>query len=228
VVVVVVSVVVVVVVVVVVGVTQVPAPSHMPSPQGAKLKLCWQAPASQLSSVQGLLSSQSAGIPGGWHVLSMHVWTPVVQKSWEQSPSAVQQPVIEVCTHPDIGSQESMMQGEWELQSTESCTHPDIGSQLSVVQASWSSQLSGAPGWHTPVPVSHVPPGLQTVLQSESCWQQPPTPTWSQSWVISLHVSVVQTLPSSQLTGVPCSHIPVVWLQVTPPLQNVPPVQVSV
>jgi hypothetical protein len=76
------------------------------------------------------------------------------------------------------------------------CAHPLAGTQLSVVQTLPSSQLGAAPPTHAPPAhvslVVHALPSLQgSVLFVNT---HPP---------VGLQVSVVQTLPSLQASGVP-------------------------
>ena len=143
-----------------------------PSSHGAMLLACWQPDcALQLSSVQGLWSSQSSVMPG-WHLLLTHVSKPVQMLMSSQSPSATQQSGTGVCLHPIPWSQKSVVQGELSSQLTGACWQPRTSSQVSVVQALPSLQSSpmGAE-WHMPVLVSQVSAPSQTVLlvQSESC-----------------------------------------------------------
>src|SRR2546428_410187 len=74
-------------------------------------------------------------------------------------------------------------------------------SQASVVRTLPSSQLSGVPGLQVPPPHTSWP--LQTVLSSQEAvllvWKQPLT---------ALQASSVQTLLSSQLSGVPGLQVP--------------------
>jgi hypothetical protein len=91
--------------------------------------------------------------------------------------------------------------------------HPEAGSQASVVHALASLQLSAAPALHTPLwQVSsplHTSPSVQGVPFRSGVWRQPRT-----GW----QLSVVQTLASLQLGGVPAVHTPL-W-QVSVPLQT--------
>ena len=91
---------------------------------------------------------------------------------------------------------------------------PRAGSQVSVVHALESLQLSGVPA--VQVPLWQVSSPLQTLVSAHEeplgtgvCWQ---ASTGSQ-------VSVVHTLESLQLSGVPAVHVPL-W-QVSAPLQTV-------
>src|SRR5687768_8531081 len=74
------------------------------------------------------------------------------------------------------------------------CSHPNIP-QLSWVQSTPSVQLIEP--WHTPI--TQLSKGEQRLPSS----QKPPlSGAWSQKGV-PLHVSIVQSWPSSQTTGVP-------------------------
>src|SRR5207244_4057116 len=56
-----------------------------------------------------------------------------------------------VKTHPAAGSQVSVVQGSWSVQTTAVCTQaPVAGSQASVVHGWWSSQLMAGPGTQLP------------------------------------------------------------------------------
>jgi hypothetical protein len=98
---------------------------------------------------------------------------------------------------------------------------PLTGWQVSVVQPLPSSQLSGVPAEHTPAwqvssPLQTSPSG-QGVPLSTGLVVQPKTGS---------QLSVVHTLPSSQVSGVPAVHTPP-WhvsspLQTSPSRQGVP------
>jgi hypothetical protein len=95
---------------------------------------------------------------------------------------------------------------------------PSAASQLSVVQALPSLQLSGVPAahvpaWHVSAPLHTVPSGHGLSFGTAVC-SQPMTAS---------QVSVVHTLPSLQLGGVPAVQTPL-W-QVSFPLHTVPSAQ---
>src|SRR5207249_3239875 len=179
----------------------------------------WQpAAGSQVSTpLQGLPSSQTIAVPG-WHmpVATSQVSVPV-QTSWSsQSASVVQQPAIGAFTQPPV-------------------LLLAVGSQLSAVHTTPSSQVGGVPSTHVPScglqvsrplqkrPSSQVTAGvwLQTCWtvsqasvvqrswssQSASTLQQPATGGKLHKPVAWSHVSVVQTSPSLQTTGVPAWHV---------------------
>jgi hypothetical protein len=87
--------------------------------------------------------------------------------------------------------------------STGLVAHPKTGSQLSVVQTLPSSQLSAVPAvhvpaWHVSLPLQTSPSRHGVPLTTGLLWQP----------VTGSQLSVVQTLPSSQLSGVPAVHVP--------------------
>jgi len=94
---------------------------------------------------------------------------------------------------------------------------PATGSQLSAVQTLLSLQLSAVPGVHTPLWQVSLPlqvlPSPHAVPLATAEFRQP---------VTGLQVSVVQTLPSLQLSAVPVVHTPA-W-QVSSPLHTLPSV----
>jgi hypothetical protein len=151
-----------------------------------------------------------------------------VQMLPPQSPSVTQQPGIESYMHPMPWSQKSTVQGEPSSHLTGSLWQAVAGSQVSVVHALPSLQSTGV-WWHVPVASSQV----STVQaswssQSELSWQQPGIGSFSQPRVASLHESVVHTSWSSQSTGVPGSHLSVLRLHISTPLQKTPSLHVSV
>src|SRR2546426_941564 len=82
--------------------------------------------------------------------------------------------------------------------ATGECWQPCTGSQVSVVQGLPSLQLGSVPGvqtpaWHVSVPLHAFPSLHEAPFATAKCWQ-PATGS---------HVSVVQGLPSLQLSGVP-------------------------
>ena len=143
-------------------------------------------------------------------------------------PSVRQQPGIGSYMQPMPWSQKSTVQGEPSSHVTGSWRQPVAESQVSVMQALPSLQSTDV-WWHMPVMVSQV----STVqaswsLQSKFSWQQPWRGSFSQRRTASLHESIVHTSWSEQSTGVPRSHLPVLGLQVSTPLQKTPSSHVSV
>src|SRR5947207_1999276 len=183
--------------------------------------------ASQVSSVQGLWSSQSGGVPAT-QVLFTHVSSPLQMSPSSQSPLLTQQLGIGALTQPMAGSQRSLVQTRLSLQS--SCVpfwQPAAGSQVSTpLQGLPSSQTIAVPGWHMPVATSQVSVPVQTSpsSQSASVVQHPGIGAFTQAPVLLLAVgsqlSAVHTTPSSQVGCVPGTHVPSVGLQVAMPLQN--------
>jgi hypothetical protein len=93
-------------------------------------------------------------------------------------------------------------------------TQPVVALQLSIVQALESLQLSAGPEvqvplWQVSLPLHRVLSGQDVPLATFVC----PQP------LVALQVSVVQTLPSLQLSAVPALHTPP-W-QVSAPLHTV-------
>jgi hypothetical protein len=80
---------------------------------------------------------------------------------------------------------------------------PKTGSQVSVVQTLLSLHEGGlpavqAPLWHVSLPLQTSPSGQGVPFTTGLTWQ-PAT---------ALHESVVHTLPSSQVSGVPAAQVP--------------------
>jgi hypothetical protein len=99
--------------------------------------------------------------------------------------------------------------------STGLCVHPKSGSQESVVHVLLSLQLSTVPAVHTPS--WQVSSPLQT---SPSVHDEPSRSGVLTQPLMALQVSVVQTLLSLQVSGVPETQ-EAAW-QVSLPLQTVP------
>src|SRR5438128_5473688 len=190
--------------------------------------------ASQVSSVQGLWSSQSGGVPAT-QVLFTHVSSPLQMSPSSQSPSLTQQLGIGALTQPDAGSHTSLVQTKLSSQSSGSPPwQPACGSQVS-----WPSQgfplshTSGVPLWQVLVLVLQVSAPLQTLPSSQpaSVVQQSAIGAFTQPPVLLLAVgsqlSAVHTIPSSQVGGVPSTHVPSCGLQVSRPLQKWPLSQVT-
>jgi hypothetical protein len=97
--------------------------------------------------------------------------------------------------------------------STGAFTQPARASQVFVVQGLPSSQLRGVPGVQTPS--WQVSPPLQTL---PSVHDEPSAAGVFWQPTTGLQVSVVHTVPSSQLSGTPAVHTPA-W-QVSSPLQT--------
>jgi hypothetical protein len=92
---------------------------------------------------------------------------------------------------------------------------PLTGWHVSVVHGLPSLQLSGVPAeqvplWQVSLPLQTLPSGQAIPLATATFWQ--PTTGWQ--------LSVVQTVPSLQLSATPGVHTPT-W-QVSPPLQTLP------
>src|SRR5213593_3317827 len=125
--------------------------------------------ASQVSSVQGLWSSQSGGVPAT-QVLFTHVSSPLQMSPSSQSPLLTQQLGIGALTQPMAGSQRSLVQTRLSLQSSGVPSwQPNRASQVS-----WPSQglplshTSGVPLWQSPVLTLQVSAPLQTLASSQS------------------------------------------------------------
>jgi len=135
----------------------------------------WQpAMGLQLSVVHGLPSLQLSGVPD------------VQVPFWQ-----VSLPLHTVASAHDV------------LFGSALCEQPVMALQASAVQGLPSSQLSGVPGWQTPL--THVSAPLHTVVSAHDvpsntglCWHP----------VSALHVSLVHGLPSSQLGPVPGVQMP--------------------
>jgi hypothetical protein len=148
----------------------------LPSSQGALLATCIQPRcSSQLSSVQTLWSSQSAGVPAT-QCMSTQVSRPSQMFPSSQSPSLTQQFGTSWCTQPSPGA---------------------ASSHESMVQGAPSSQFGGVPGWQ-PLTGSHVSTPLQG-LPSLHWRGVPPTHVWfthvsmpSQTFPLSHCASLVQ------------------------------------
>jgi hypothetical protein len=145
-----------------------------------------------------------------------------------QALPSLQGAVLLVCVQPVEGLQASSVQGLLSLQlvaepGTQAppeqtspvvqalpslhgsvlfvCVQPVAELQASVVQGLLSLQLGAGPPTHVP------PEQVSFVVQASPSSQGSVLFVWLQP-VTGLHVSVVQGLPSSQLTGVPPPHVP--------------------
>jgi hypothetical protein len=152
-----------------------------------------QVPAWQVSlPLQRLLSSHPVPLATGgfWQ-------TPALQTlEVHELPSAQSLP-LEQGRQPAIG---------WVLQ-------PVLGLQVSVVQALPSLQVSAVPAvqvpaWQASLPLQRLPSSHGVPLATGAVWQP----------VAGLQLSVVQTLPSLQVRGVPAVQV-AAW-QVSAPLQR--------
>jgi hypothetical protein len=192
---------------------------------------------SQPSVVQALPSSQSSAVP------AVHTPPWQVSSPLQTSPSAHGVPFATgVFVQPVSGSQVSVVQTllssqlsgapavqtpAWQVSSplqrspsvhgvpfaTGVLEHPKMGSQLSVVQTLPSSQSSGvpavqAPAWQVSSPLQ-TSPSAHGVPLSTGVLAQPATGS---------QLSLVQPLPSLQLSGVPAVQVPA--RQVSSPLQT--------
>jgi hypothetical protein len=193
----------------------------------------------QPSVVQTFPSSQVSGVPAV-HVPAWQLSVPL-----QALASAHDEPFGSgVFPHPEIEPHASAVQGLPSLQSsgvpglqtplwqvsvplqTVLSSHdvplgnglveqPKTGSQLSVVQGLPSLQVSGGPAvqvaaWQVSVPLQRLPSLHEEPLGSAGFWHPE---TGSQ-------LSVVQELPSLQVSGVPVVQVPV-W-QVSSPSQTFP------
>jgi hypothetical protein len=191
------------------------------------------------SVVQALLSLQLSGVPA----VQLPDWQ--VSAPLQTFPSAQAVPFATgVVVHPVAGTQLSVVQTlpslqtsgvpalhapPWQVSAplqalpsvhdvpfaTATCWQPRTGSQVSVVQGLLSLQLRADPGvqvpaWHVSAPLQTVPSGHAVPLETFACAQP----------VAGTQLSVVHTLLSSQLSGVPALHAPP-W-QVSAPLQALP------
>ena len=191
-------------------------------------ELLWLQPAmgSQLSLVQGLLSSHTVGAPP-WQV------PPAQESPLVQGLPSLHGWVLAAWLQPSLASQASLVHGFWSSQlgaapglhtpavqvsptvqalpssqvpAAALCRQPLVLSQLSAVHGLLSLQLTVAPAWHTPPPqrspTVQVSPSLQVAVVA--VWVQP---------LCGAQPSAVQGLLSSQ----PSTAVPL----------QVPPLQVS-
>jgi hypothetical protein len=192
----------------------------------------------QLSVVQTLLSLQLSAVPAA-HVPLWQVSAPL-----QTVPSRHDVPLATfVCEQPKTGSQASVVQTfeslqlravpavqvpPWQVSAplqmlvsahavplrTGVLLHPVTGLQLSVVHTLLSLQLSAVPPAHEPFWQVSAP--LQTLA---SVHDEPFGSAVLAHPVTALQLSVVQTLASLQLSGVPAVQVP--FWQVSAPLQTV-------
>jgi hypothetical protein len=218
-----------------------PVVHAFPSEHAAVLFVCSHPPVlgSQLSVVHGLPSLQLNPVPGR-HAPNAHT-SPDVQPF----PSSQAFELL-LKTHPVIVLQLSVVHA---LASSHTCgapeheplehvspvvqaspslhtlvlfanTQPTAGLQLSFVQTLLSPQTFGPPGWHDPPeqtsPIVQAFPSEQAIALF-ACAQTP---------VDGSQLSLVQTLPSSQPSGVPARHVPIP--QASPTVQAFPSSQAFV
>ena len=193
----------------------------LPSLQGKVFAALVQPPlASQVSVVQGLPSSQGAGLPAT-QMPSLQASTVV-----HTLPSSHVEELFFV-TQPVLASQLSSVHGfassqvtvapplqvpplhksfvvhaspSSQLPSVAADLQPVFGSQLSVVHGLPSSQFTAAPPTHAPFAQASLP---VHALPSE----HPPVAGAVAQPVVGLQLSIVQGLPSSHDTAVP-AHLP--------------------
>jgi hypothetical protein len=180
----------------------------------------WHTPALQTSLVQGFPSLQSAG--------TLHDWQPAIGV-WTQPLSALHESIVHAFPSLQLSVVPAVHTPTWHVSAplhtvpsahdvplaTAALTQPRATSQLSVVQTFPSLQLSGVPAvhtplWHVSLPLHTVPSAHELPFATAVFWQP----------VTGLQLSVVQTLPSLQLSGVPAVHVP--FWQVSTPLHTVP------
>jgi hypothetical protein len=194
-----------------------PTVQALPSEQATVFGKLWQpAAGAQKSSVHGLPSEQSTGVPG-WQSPPEHL-----SFSVQRLPS-LHELAFGALTHPTNGSQESVVQTLPSLQSgagppmqappwhESAVVHalpseqgavvggfwqPSVGLQKSKVQGLPSEQSDCGPGRQSPSlhasPTVHGLPSLHGA-ELNGCWQ--PTP--------ETHASSVQALPSLHTSGEP-------------------------
>jgi hypothetical protein len=192
---------------------------------------------SQLSLVHTLPSSQLSGVPAvhtpAWQV-SVPLQTLPSLQTVPLSTGVLAQPVTGsqlsvVHTLPSVQSRAvpAVHTPPWQVSAplqtspsghavpftTAVFVQPKTGSQLSVVHTLLSSQLRGVPAVHTPLwhvsaPLQTSPSAHEVPLSTGVFWQPE----------AGSQLSVVQTLPSSQLRGVPAVQTPA-W-QLSAPLHT--------
>ena len=214
---------------------------HTLPSEHAALVFAWTQPliGSQVSAVQGLLSSQVAAEPG--------THAPPAQTSpWVQPLLSEQPSLLNTNVQPSAGSHVSVVQGLPSLHGRLApgthapaaqtsptvqrllslqpsvlltAAQPVVGLQVSVVQRLPSSQVLAAPGSHAPAvqtsPTVQALPSEHGTLVGVNT--QPPA---------SVQVSVVQGLPSLQLKLLPAAQVPPA--QMSPAVQELPSEQGSV
>jgi len=231
-----------------VGVPPQTPPAHVspvvhafPSEHAAVLSVCTHppVPGSQLSFVHGLPSLQFDAVPGR-HAPNAHT-SPVVQAFPSSQAFALllkTQPVIVLQLsvvhalasshtrgapeHEPFAQVSSVVHASPSLHAFAlfAKTQPAAGSQLSLVQALLSPQTLGPPGWHDPP--EQTSPTVQALPseQATALFVCPQTP------VDGSQLSLVQPLPSLQLSGVPARQVPIP--QASPTVQAFPSSQAFV
>ena len=123
----------------------------------------------------------------------------VLQASVVQTLPSLQ--LCVVCVHPVDTLQPSSVQALLSLQLTAACVQPENGLHASVVQALESLQFGGGPPTQVPLehtsPVVHALPSVQATVLKVCVHPD-----------AGLQPSLVQMLPSLQLTGVPPHDAP--------------------
>jgi hypothetical protein len=179
-------------------------------------------PAVHTSLVQGLPSAQSAFTTQESHPPIGVFWQP--ESGWHES-------VVQALASSQLSGVPAAHTPAWQVSaplqtlpsthgvplSTGLLEHPKMGSQPSVVHTFESSQLRAVPAVHRPTWQVSVPlqtlPSLHGVPLTTGPFAQP---------VTGSQESIVQALPSLQLSGLPVVQVPV-W-QVSAPLQTLPSV----
>jgi len=193
-------------------------PSAHEEPLGSTVLL--QTPVLQTSLVHGLPSAQSA--------FTTHDSQPGMGVFW-QPLTAEHESVVQALPSLQLSGVPAAHTPLWQVSlplhtlasahgvpfSTAACVQPKTGSQVSVVHTLLSLQLSAvpavqAPAWQVSLPL-HTLPSAHGVPFTSGAFVQP---------VRGAQVSVVHTLLSLQLSGVPAAQAPL-W-QVSAPLQRLP------
>jgi hypothetical protein len=192
----------------------------------------------QVSVVQTLLSLQLRAVPAvqlpAWQ-LSAPLQTvpsrqgvPLATGVFEQPKTGLQESVVQTLLSLQLSAVPAVHTPAWQLSaplqtlpsrhavplSTAVLPQPVTGLQASVVQTLPSLQLSAVPGvhaplWHVSAPLQTLPSEHAVPFASATFWQP----------LAALQASVVQALPSLQLSAVPGVQVPA-W-QVSPPLHTV-------
>src|SRR5207249_4202921 len=188
---------------------------------------CWQVVLvpSQVSVVHGLPSSVHAVPLGCVASAGQAAFVPSQTSATSQSPAAGRHSVPAFPAGPPWLSLQSSSVPGWQPATGSQVSRPSQGFPL--------SHTSGVPFWQAPVLVSQVSVPVQTSpsSQSASVVQQPAIGAFTQPPALLLaagsQLSAVHTIPSSQVGGVPSTHVPSCGLQVSRPLQKRPSSQVT-
>jgi hypothetical protein len=165
-----------------------PAPPPPEPPEPLRHTPAWHAPMEHgvPFAAAGFEHTPVSGahVPATWHSsLGMHTtFVPAVQTA---EPLHVSAPLQRFESAHDVP------------EATGVCETPPVGEHASAVQGLLSSVGSGVPGWHEP------PPQISLPLQRFASRQGWVLFAWVQTPVPGVHPSVVHTLLSLQLTGVP-------------------------